>query len=269
MIYTTTELSEQPFAHLLPQKPLLIGYRGSVAHGTYHGNDHEQAVDDIDIMSVHAGPLQHYLGFRKKDQETVDQFEGQWDVVSHEVRKFIRLLSKNNPNVMDLLFLPDDLILWENDQGRLLRENRDLFLSKKAYHAFRGYAHSQLDDIEKDTYKGYMGEKRKRLADRHGYDTKHASHVIRLLRMGIEYLREGKVTLPRPDADELLSIKEGEWALEGVLKYTDQLFKALELAREKSPLPDEPDRDKIEELLVDVVMEAHDLFQYSYTELEV
>lgn len=33
-----------------------------------------------------------------------------------------------------------------------------------------------------------MGEKRKQLVAKHGYDTKNASHLIRLLRMGMEFL---------------------------------------------------------------------------------
>lgn len=57
-----------------------------------------------------------------------------------------------------------------------------------------------------------MGERRKALVRRHGYDTKNAAHLIRLLRMGIEFLQSGELLVDRSghDAGELLAIKRGE-----------------------------------------------------------
>jgi len=58
---------------------------------------------------------------------------------------------------------------------------------------------------------GYMGKKRRELVRRVGYDAKNAAHLIRLLRMGIEFLTEGTLYVERPDAAELLDIKRGVW----------------------------------------------------------
>lgn len=41
----------------------------------------------------------------------------------------------------------------------------------------------------------------------HGYDIKHAAHLLRLYRMGIEILREGEVHVRRPDAAWLHSVE--------------------------------------------------------------
>jgi len=40
---------------------------------------------------------------------------------------------------------------------------------------------------------GYLGDKRKQLVLKHGYDAKNAAHLIRLLRMGIEFLTKRHV----------------------------------------------------------------------------
>jgi hypothetical protein len=61
-----------------------------------------------------------------------------------------------------------------------------------------------------------MGQKRRELVRRVGYDAKNAAHLIRLLRMGIEFLTEGTLHVKRADAAELLEIKRGAWPLEEV-----------------------------------------------------
>lgn len=244
---------------LLPERVILLGFRGSVVHGTYRPPENPNSVDDIDLMAVHVGPLEHYLGFRRKGQETVDESSGPWDVVSYEVRHYFKLLRKNNPNVQQLLWTPERFIVQATDLGQRLRTRREMFLSKQAYDAFNGYAYSQYQKLEKKDHRGYMGQKRKKLVERHGYDTKYASHLIRLIRMGCEYLRAGKVQLPRPDADELLAIKRGEWTLQEVRDAAREGFDALEKARDESPLPETAHHDEIEGLLMRTVADYHGL----------
>jgi hypothetical protein len=78
-------------------------------------------------------------------------------------------------------------------------DNRQLFVGKHVYEAFAGY-----------------GDKRKQLVLRHGYDSKNAAHLIRLLRMCVEFMKNGELVVSRPDAAELLDIKAGKWTLEQV-----------------------------------------------------
>lgn len=54
-------------------------------------------------------------------------------------------------------------------------------------------------------------------------NTKHAMHLVRLLRMGEEILSEGVVRVKRPDAEELLSIRNGAWSYEKLLEYADKM----------------------------------------------
>jgi predicted nucleotidyltransferase len=102
---------------------------------------------------------------------------------------------------------------------------------------------------------GYLGDKRKHLVLDHGYDAKNAAHCIRLLRMAAEYLRTGELIVFRPDAAELLDIKLGRWSLERIKAHADELFTGMRSARDASPLPDEPDRDGAEKLLVKILRE--------------
>ena len=138
------------------------------------------------------------------------------------------------------------------DEGKLLIDNRDMFVTKQAYHSFVGYAHGQAHRMTHMAFEGYMGEKRKQLVKKFGYDTKNAAHLIRLLRMGIEYLVEGELYVKRKDATQLLEIKRGEWTLKQVQKESDRLFALAEEAYIRSSLPGKPDMDKVNNLCIEI-----------------
>ena len=308
-------LSKKQQKNLLPDGLIFLGYRGSIAHDMYVPKHDPNSIDDRDLMGVFVAPLEHYIGFGRNDIK--EAFIGEWDVVSYEVRKFIGLLLKCNPNVLSLLWLPDKHILFEHPLGKLLRKNQKLFASKVAYHSFTGYAYAQfkrmthfnqdaqkemLDvedtlrshNIDPDELKptqdqrdeavikgphagkkvgelvdlygglrrryyagGYMGAKRKELVKKVGYDAKNAAHLIRLLRMGIEFLHDGQMLVARPDAQELLAIKRGEWSLDQVKQEAERLFKEAESAYAASRLPDRPDMPKAETLCMQIIQDYH------------
>ncbi len=130
-----------------------------------------------------------------------------------------------------------------------------MFVSKQAYHSFSGYAYGQFKRMTNFKFEGYMGEKRKKLVDKFGYDCKNAGHLIRLLKMGIEYLTEGVLYVEREDAPQLLSIKNGEWTLEQVKREAEKLFALTQEAYIRSPLKDKPDYEKAERLVISILKE--------------
>lgn len=104
---------------------------------------------------------------------------------------------------------------------------------------------------------GYMGEKRRKNVERFGYDVKHGAHAIRLLRMGVEFLRSGEFYVDRTgiDAGELKEIKRGLWPLERVQATSERLFAEAEDALRSSKLSERPDREGAEALLVGILEE--------------
>lgn len=249
-------LSIEETYQIIPQNTILLGYVGSIAHGTYTPKTDPNAIDDKDIMGVCFGPRESYLGLTGFEHKTA--FIGEWDSTVYEVRKYFRLLLKQNPNVLSLLWLPETCYIRIEPAGRQILDNRDLFVSKKAFHSFVGYANGQLHRMTHGAYEGYMGEKRKRLVDKFGYDCKNAAHLVRLLRMGIEYLTEGTLHVFREDAKELKAIKSGEWSLERVQRQADQLFTLAREAYVRSPLPPTPNTDQAEDLLCNILQEHLD-----------
>lgn len=111
----------------------------------------------------------------------------------------------------------------------------------------------RLRHLRTKFHAAYMGEKRRKLVRKHGYDTKNAAHLIRLLKMCTEFLYSGDVNVYREhDAEMLKSIKRGEWELEAVKAHAEELFKDCKLAYSLSTLPDKPDYVAINSLIIDI-----------------
>lgn len=233
---------------------ILVGYRGSIAHGTYISNTNPDSISDKDVMAIIVPSQDYYLGLKQFGSRGTKEYkEGIWDIVVYDIKKYIHLLRKSNPNVLSLLWLENNYYIQRLPEGNKLVQNRDLFVSKKIYKAFTGYAYGQLKRMERFNFEGYMGEKRKKIVKRYGFDVKNAATLIRLLRMGIEFLNEGRLFVYRDDAEELLAIKRGEWSLEKVKDEADRLFRLAEESYVKSDLPTEPDFEKINNLCVDLI----------------
>jgi predicted nucleotidyltransferase len=91
---------------------------------------------------------------------------------------------------------------------------------------------------------------RAELEARYGYDTKHAMHLLRLLRMGEEILRDGAVQVFRPDAEWLLSVRHGALRYEQVLAFAAEHRARLDRLIVASPMPEEPDVRAANDLLI-------------------
>lgn len=248
---------------------------------------------DIDLRGVCIPPSNVVMGFaRNFDQQN---FENE-DTVVYGLTKFMKLCVENNPNIIELLFAPEDCIKTMTPTWEKILERRDEIISAKCYHTFTGYAHSQLCRlkghrewlrnppthqptrgefglkesgsgivkslkdidlaevspealmvIEKEKrykaamrrwtdYQRWLKERnpaRAKLEALYGFDTKHALHLLRLLRMGYEILTEGKVIVRRPDAEELIAVRNGLYTLDQLLEIVDDLKAKLDKVYEE------------------------------------
>lgn len=137
-------------------------------------------------------------------------------------------------------------VLEATQEELLALVNKDSTLLNK-FIAFRTFHRAH--------FSGYMGEKRRALVIKHGYDTKNAAHLIRLLRMGTEFLATGTLKVFRTDADEIKDIKRGLWPIEKVQQEAEELFIVAKELKTTSPLPDHADKDRAEQWLVQVIFD--------------
>jgi hypothetical protein len=314
---------------------------------------------DTDIKGVFLLPKEHFYGLNYIPQVSDERN----DTVYYELGRFIELLQKNNPNILELLATPADKVLICHPIMKAIKT--EMFLSKRCKDTFAGYAFTQikkarglnkkivnpvarerktvldfcyilfqqgavhlskwlekqgasqsdcglvnianvkdvyglywqsgnpyaykgvikkatassvaLSSIPKgetpaaylyfnqDGYASYCKEYReywnwvdKRNENRyennleHGknYDAKNMMHTFRLLDMAEEILRTGKVEVLRPNRDELLAVRRGQWNYEELLVQANEKMQAVERAYQQSQLPERPDIEGSTQLLV-------------------
>lgn len=103
------------------------------------------------------------------------------------------------------------------------------------------------------TWKATRNPARADIEARFGFDTKHGMHLVRLMRTCRELLTTGRYLVRRPDAEELLSIRNGAWSYERLVEYAEREDRELTELAKTSPLPREPDRVKLDELCCEIV----------------
>lgn len=105
---------------------------GSRAYGT------DLPTSDTDIRGVFVLPQADLYGLTYVEQVN----DSKNDVIFYELRRFVELLSKNNPNILELLCAPIDCVLQKHPLFDQLKPTD--FLSKLCKDTFAGYAVSQI-----------------------------------------------------------------------------------------------------------------------------
>lgn len=95
---------------------------------------------------------------------------GDVDVNLYGLHKWVQLAIHNNPNILELMFAAPNVIMHKTKYWDMITNNKHLFLSKKIYHSFRGYAHSQR---MRTITKSGNNTGRVDLIKEHGFDCYH------------------------------------------------------------------------------------------------
>jgi predicted nucleotidyltransferase len=286
-------------------KIIFSGITGSHLYGT------SLPESDRDVRGIFIPTEEFYLGFLEK-VEQVESHEP--DETYWEISKFFKLCLDNNPNILELLFIPDSFVLETTPEWQEIIKYRDMFLSTKCKHTFSGYAVSQLHRIKQhrewllnppkkqperkdfglpntniihrdqinafnellhsetpielsdnaleilQREKAYINASkywtqyqewgrnrnpaRASLELKYGFDCKHAGHLVRLIGEGRELLQTGFITFPRPNAKELLAIRQGKYSYKELMELIGGEENGIDnqLSSIDSGLPHNPDR---------------------------
>lgn len=114
---------------------LLEAVAGSRAYGT------ATAASDTDLRGIFALPAAAYLALEEPPKLVQD---ARGNIVFFALRRVLELLAEGNPNVLELLYLPEDCIRRVHPALASLFDQRSLFLTRQCVEAHLGYAFSQI-----------------------------------------------------------------------------------------------------------------------------
>ena len=129
----------ETFEKIQAENRLLYSYiRGSKCHGLFIDGK-----SDIDIGGIFISPKNVLLGLGLDYQDQIADESN--DMVWWELRKFMNLLLKSNPTVLEALFVNDKFVEYEHPLIAELKEYKHEFLTKECFPAFFSYAKSQIE----------------------------------------------------------------------------------------------------------------------------
>lgn len=126
-----------------------------------------------------------------------------------------------------------------------------------AYQRERAYHNALTQWHQYENWKKARNPARAELEAKNGYDTKHALHLVRLMRMGEEILLTGEVIVKRPDREELLEIRAGAWSYDRIVDYAEKMDAKLTELEKTSHLPHSPNRAWLDSACQQIVEEFH------------
>lgn len=223
--------------------------------------------DDHDEMGVYIERPSQVLGIEPSSEHYVSRTKpegvrseaGDTDLVIYSLRKYLRLATAGNPTVLTVLYAPDESILLETGLGEELRSLAPSIVSLRAVEKFLGYLGGQRERMVGQGKQSRV-PKRPELVEAHGYDTKYASHAVRLGFQGAQLAQSGRLTLPL-DGDALemsMAVKRGEVGFEGALGIIDGVRDRLRAMLDdyRGPLRAEPDLARVNAWACEAHLEA-------------
>ena len=117
---------------------LFLTLGGSYAYGT------NIETSDVDVRGCAMNSKSDILGLSNFEQVV----HTQTDTTIYGFNKLVGLLLNCNPNTIEMLGCKPEHYFYISDIGRMMIDNRKLFLSQKAVNSFGGYATQQLRRLQ-------------------------------------------------------------------------------------------------------------------------
>jgi len=142
-----------------------------------------------------------------------------------------------------------DAAVREGIEIEMTNDMLTLFTREKQYQAAK---------TRYDQYVGWVKTRnpaRAELESKHGYDTKHGMHLLRLMRMAKEILADHVVYVDRRargDRDELLAVRFGDRSYDSLIEEAERLEAECEELYKTSTLRKEPDRNMLDAVVIDI-----------------
>ena len=221
--------------------------------------------DDHDEMGVYVETPAQVVGLAPSANHWIFRTQpmgarshhGDVDLTMYALRKYVRLAMAGNPTMLIPLYAQGAAIMSSTQMGDELRALAPRIVSAVVGRRFLGFLDSQRERLLGGGHQARVPN-RPELIERFGYDTKYASHALRLGRQGLELVTTGQLSLPlRPeDREPCVAIKSGQVGFDGAMELIDSTRAALAEVVEsgESVLRPEPDKAAVDHWLVEATL---------------
>lgn len=156
---------------IFPNGLMMVGLGGSYAYDINKkelkvvmdesGNLIEEEPSDVDIRGIAFNTRENILFI--KDFE-IEQYEDEaTDTTVYFFNRYAKLLYTCNPNILEIMGLPQEKIFFDSYAARFLRENAHHFLTRKVYYTFGRYAEDQLGRVQNALARDSMAQVEKEM----------------------------------------------------------------------------------------------------------
>lgn len=254
-------IKSEPY-DFLRTNPHLAGHLMYLTIGGSHAYGTNIEGSDLDIRGVALNSKEDLLG--------LGDFEHYVDTATDTTvfgfNKAVKLMCSGNPNMLEQLGNPDELVITYSPTAKLLFDNKNLFLSKRVIYSFGGFAGKLIKDADAK-WRAYLyeleesgvnpnvkpcipcGEKR---------FNKIVMNVIRLYYMLFDILEKGEINTYRgAEHDILMQLRNGDYDYEELRKHTIPVYEArLQADKKETELPDRVNMKQVNELVVAINEQA-------------
>ena len=151
-----------------------------------------------------------------------------------------RLISKDQLGALNALQKDDKLIIESDNFMEYLQKENNFAKAKQKWTQYL-------------IWKENRNPVRAEMEAKFGYDLKHAMHLVRLYKQGIEILNTGFIKTFRDDREELLAIRNGAWTYDQLMSWMEQQDHKIEEAYNNTILPREPNRNLLNKLCISLI----------------
>jgi uncharacterized protein len=214
-----------------------------------------QKVEDNKHLFLSRRGVAPFLGFARSQAHKA--------VIKGENLNLIKSLIEKLENVDRGVKLSEHFTNIQKDSVELLGHKLRLHVNEHGFTQLQLAGKDTDINLKTKTFHNNLKELLERYGSRtsnaakDGYDYKSVLHAVRQLGEAEEFLKTGKITLPRPpeELELLMAIRRKEWPTADVdfFGYMDQRIQHIQtVVDEQSPLPKEPNRTKINELCIEI-----------------
>lgn len=206
---------------------------------------------DIDYRGFGMPGVSEIIGLKRQEQDESKSLAFNTEGTIYSFNKYMWLLMKGNPTVLEIAFADKQFHIEQDQLGKEVCDFvRKHMISQHVTIPYFAYFKAQRHELNHTKRTG----KRFELVQTYGYDTKFASHAVRLGYQYVDIATTGMFnpTLQGYQQKECFAIKSGAITLADVNKILDEVYDKMVYARDNSKIKLEVNRDVVDKFMVDV-----------------